>query len=117
MPMVTADNALGDTATVGQVTVMAKLDVLEHPLVSVTSMVKLDVPAPPDGVPEIAPLEFIDNPNGGPPLAIVKVYGLAPPDAVIVSLYAVPAVAAGSGLAEVMTGPWPTVSDAALDRT
>jgi hypothetical protein len=59
------------------------------PRASFTVAVKLKVPAA-VGVPEIAPLEDTDNPDGSAPEETLQEYGVVPPDAVSVALYAVP---------------------------
>jgi hypothetical protein len=62
---------------------------------SVTSIVKLDVPVP-VGVPLITPVDATrDSPAGSDPELIDQLYGVMPPVAVNVVLYAVPCVAPG----------------------
>jgi hypothetical protein len=70
----------------------------------VTWTVKFDVPAA-VGVPLITPVEaFRLNPAGRVPAETDQLYGVVPPVAVIVWLYAVPTVPAGSGLAVEIVG-------------
>lgn len=70
---------------------------------SVTSTVKLYVPDA-VGVPEIAPLAgVILNPEGRDPALTLQLYGVVPPLAASVALYAVPCCPLGSELVLMLT--------------
>jgi hypothetical protein len=66
------------------------------PWESVTLTVKLDVPVA-EGVPEIVPVELPrDNPAGSEPLITDQLYGVMPPVAARVWLYAAPSTPFGT---------------------
>src|SRR5580698_10238016 len=71
---------------------------------SVTCGVKLDVPGP-VGVPEIIPvLAFRVRPLGKLPWVIDQVYGVNPPVAANVALYAIPVLPFGSEAVVICSG-------------
>ena len=73
----------------------------ESPNESVTSAVKVDVPAA-VGVPEIIPLlRSSKRPAGSEPFATEKVYGVTPRVAVTTCAYGVPTTAAAKFVVEI----------------
>ncbi len=77
---------------------------------SLADIVMLNDPAT-EGVPLITPvLAFKVRPVGSDPLAIDQVYGVMPPAARNVALYALPAVALGSDVVVMTRGTGATVS-------
>jgi hypothetical protein len=78
--------------------------VTEYPLLSVTSMLKLNVPSE-LGVPVMAPVDgFSVRPGGNEPLAIEKVYGGVPPVATAADEYARPTVPVFAGQTSFRSG-------------
>ena len=94
----------------GGVTVSAKALVDDTVAASVTRTVKFDVPRR-VGVPVTTPPAESDNPAGSVPEETVQVYGMVPPVAVSVCVYAALSTAAVKGDADVITsGAGPIVS-------
>src|SRR5450432_3525753 len=93
--VVPSGSACGFIVIVGQVMVIVYDRVPLQPLLAVALTVKVKLPLA-DGVPERTPAVDRLSPPGRVPLDTVKVYGLLPPLAVMVWLYAAVVVPSGS---------------------
>ena len=108
-----SDSVVIETGSTTEVMLRLAVAVSGGLAASATCTVKLKFP-PAVGIPEIDPSAFTSSPGGRVPPLKVQLYGVIPPDACSVALYAVPAVAPASD-AVVTAGGGTTVIDPEAD--